>query len=111
MPDEVINTLPPEPDVVELERLREELKQSLRRRYGTVVRAKGKTPDWDTHRVLSGRIGNARKKRLEEIKKEYRRHYFHRIHDEEMERQLKKIPTEEYIEPVIQRELPEWTRV
>lgn len=111
VPDEIIKALPPDPDIVDLEREREELKCSLQNRYGAVKKAKGKTPDWDTHQDLIRQVGNARKKRYEEIKKQYRRDYFFYIHNEEMMRQQQKIVTDEYVEPVVQHQLPERTRL
>ena len=64
MLDKIIKALSLDLEIVDLERLREELRLSLRRRYRTAVRAR-KTPDWDTHCVLGGQIGNAKEKCFE----------------------------------------------
>jgi hypothetical protein len=53
------------------------------------------------------------KTREQELKKEYRRDYFYRIHNEELERQLKKdkVVADTYVEPVIQHQLRERTQL
>jgi len=45
------------------------------------------------------------------LKVEFRRDYFDRIHDEELERQLKKVEADKYITPVVFHQLPERTRL
>jgi Tfp pilus assembly protein PilO len=60
---------------------------------------------------LGRQIAKLTKSRDNEIKKEYRRDYFHRIHNEEMERQLKKVVKDEYVEPIILHQLPERTQL
>jgi hypothetical protein len=100
-PDKVVKALPLDPDIINLESEQEELKLSLQRRYGTATKAKGETPDWDVYQTLVRQINNAKKKRYEVIKKQYRRDYHFYIHNQEMERQLQKITTDDYVEPVV----------
>jgi hypothetical protein len=111
VPDEILKALPPDLNIVDLENDRKELKRSLRYSYGTVAKAEGKTPDWDAHQILVRQVNSAKKKRNEEIKKEYRRQYHFHIHNEEMKRQLQNKVTAEYVEPVIQHQLLERTKL
>lgn len=46
-----------------------------------------------------------------DIKKQYEQDYYYYIHSEEIERQLKKIVTDEYVAPVIQHQLLEQTQL
>jgi hypothetical protein len=110
VPKEVINALPPDPVIVELETERKELYETIRKRYRFVNRARG-TKIGKEYQTLVGRIGNAKQKRHNDIKKQYRQDYHYRIHNEEMERQLKKIVTDEYVAPVIQHQLLERTQL
>ena len=63
------------------------------------------------YQKLVAKIVSAKKKRDEDIKKQYQRDYHNRIHDEEMERHLKGVATDEYVEPVVQHQLLERTQV
>jgi hypothetical protein len=63
------------------------------------------------HQMLGQKINNATKKWEDDIKKAFRRQYFYRIHNKELQRQLNKIETAEYVEPVIHHQLPERTRL
>jgi acyl-ACP thioesterase len=65
----------------------------------------------DQYQKLVAKVASAKKKRDEAIKIQYRRDYHDRIHDEEMERHLNNIPTNEYVEPVVQHQLLERTQV
>jgi len=55
-------------------------------------------------------INCAEKKRRGAVQEEYRRNYLHRRHTEEIERQLNGV-MEEYVEPVVQHQLKERTRL
>jgi hypothetical protein len=57
------------------------------------------------------KVNSERKKREEDLKKAYRRQYFYCIHNETLEIVLNKIKTNEYVPPVIQHQLPEWSRL
>lgn len=60
---------------------------------------------------LVRKINSTTKKWEEVIKKEYRRQYFYRIHNEELQRQLNRVETKEYVEPVIHHQLLERTQL
>jgi hypothetical protein len=105
VPEEVLSTLPPDPEIVELIRERKEIKRT----YWYFTRA---PPDVQLEaEQLRWKIDSLQKKRDRAIKSEYRRDYFERIHDEEMVRQLSKVPVAEYIEPVIHHQLLERTQL
>jgi len=74
--------------------------------YLATRREKGKR-----HQMLGRKINNATMKWEGDIKRTFRRQYFYRIHDEELQRQLNKIETAENVEPVIHHQLPEQTRL
>jgi hypothetical protein len=59
------------------------------------------------YQILVRKINNPTKKWEKDIKIAYRRQYFYRIHNEELQRQLNKIETAVYVEPVIHHQLPE----
>jgi hypothetical protein len=63
------------------------------------------------YQKLVAKIVSVKKKHDEDIKKQYRRDYHDRIHDEEMERHLKGVAIDEYVEPVVQHQLPKRTQV
>jgi hypothetical protein len=110
VPEEVMKALPPDPVIVELEKDRWELFEAIRKEYRYIKRARG-TDIGHIYQKLVAKVASAKKKRDEDIKKQYRRDYHDRIHDEEMERHLKGIATDEYVEPVVQHQLPERTQV
>jgi hypothetical protein len=78
--------------------------------YRFIKRARG-TDIGNAYQKLAAKVASAKKKRYEDIKKQYRRDYHDRIHDGEMERDLKGVATDEYVEPVVQHQLPERTQV
>ncbi|APA07342.1 hypothetical protein sscle_02g021120 [Sclerotinia sclerotiorum 1980 UF-70] len=105
VPEEILKALPPDPEIMELKREREEYK----RQYRSYNRA---PPEIRKEcEQLRRQIDSLQKQRDRAIKIEFRRDYFDRIHDEELERQLKKVPTNEYVEPVVHHQLPERTRL
>jgi hypothetical protein len=105
VPEEIRKALPPDPEIMELTREREEYK----RQYGSYSRA---PPEIRKEcEQLRRQIDSLQKQHDRAIKIEFRRDYFDRIHDEELERQLKKVPTNEYVEPIVHHQLPERTRV
>ncbi|RAL59974.1 hypothetical protein DID88_000600 [Monilinia fructigena] len=105
VPKEVLKTLPPDPEIMELTREREEYK----RQYGSYSRAPLEIRK--ECEQLRRQIDSLQKQRDRAIKIEFRRDYFDRIHDEELERQLKKVSTNEYVEPIVHHQLPERTRL
>jgi hypothetical protein len=110
VPQEVMDALPPDSAIVELERDRWEVYEAIRKEYRFIKRARG-TDIGNIYQKLVAKVASANKKRDEDIKKQYRRDYHDRIHDEEMERHLKGIATDEYVDPVVQHQLPERTQV
>jgi hypothetical protein len=105
VPKEIRKALPPDPEIMELIREREEYK----RQYGSYRRAPPAIRK--ECEQLRRQIDSLQKQRDRAIKIEFRRDYFDRIHDEELERQLKKVPANEYVEPIVHHQLPERTRV
>ncbi|PQE19655.1 hypothetical protein CJF31_00010054 [Rutstroemia sp. NJR-2017a BVV2] len=105
VPEEVLKDLPPDPEIMELTREREEYK----RQYGSYRRAPPAIRK--ECEQLRRQIDSLQKQRDRAIKIEFRRDYFDRIHDEELEKQLQKVPTNEYIEPIVHHQLPERTRL
>jgi uncharacterized protein YpbB len=110
VPEEVMNALPPDPDIVRLERQREDLFKTIQKKHGFLNRARG-TEIGKTYQKLNAQLNNKRIRRYEQVKKKYREDYFVRIHDEAMQRHLNKTATEAYVEPVVQHELPERTQL
>jgi hypothetical protein len=109
VPKHVKDALPRDPKIVKWRKEREALHVEIRR-SGFLYEAK-KTEKGKRHQKLGQMIRNATKKWEEDIKKAFRRQYFYRIHNEELQRQLNKIETAEYVEPVIHHQLPERTRL
>jgi hypothetical protein len=101
VPDEVMKALPPDPEIIELTREREE----HRKTYRFFSRAPPEIRE--ECEQLRRQIVSLEKQRERAIKVEYRREYFYRIHNEELERQLRKVASEKYIEPVVHHQLPE----
>ena len=110
VPQEVLAALSPNPAIVELETDRWELYKAIRKEYRFIKRARG-TDIGNLYQKLVAKVASAKKKRDEDIKKQYRRDYHNRIHDEEMERHLNSVATDEYVEPVVQHQLLERTQV
>ena len=105
VPEEVMKALPPDPEITELTREREE----HRKTYGFFSRAPPEIRE--ECEQLRRQIVSLEKQRDRAIKVEYRREYFYRIHNEELERQLRKVAPNKYIEPVIHHQLPERTQL
>jgi len=103
VPDDVLAALPPDPDIVALEQQREELKAGAYRIQGTGVEAEV--------RRLTAEIGSARTRRRNITSEEYRADYFRRRPTEDIERQNSGQQEEEYIEPVVEHQIPERTQL
>lgn len=110
VPDVILRTLPPDLEIAELEAERAELYLEIRSQYKYITRAAG-TDIGNEYQQLQRKITSLEKTCLKEIKKEYRRDYFYRIHNETMKRQLEKLPMTEYVEPVVRHQLTERTRL
>ena len=99
VPDDVLAALPPDPSIVDLEQQRAQLKAGAYRIRGTEVEAEV--------RRLTAEIGIARTRRRNIISEEYRADYFRRRPVEDIERQNSGQQEEEYIEPVVEHQIPE----
>jgi len=114
VPKEVRDALPPDPELVELEIELQEHRIELKRKYGHgFIKGLIGTEGGEEFKLLKRQIATLAKTREQELKKEYRRDYFYRIHNEELERQLKKVKVlaDAYVEPVIKHQLPERTQL
>ena len=103
VPDDVLAALPPDPRIVDLEQQRAQLKARAYRIQGTEVEAEV--------RRLTAEIGIARTRRRNIISEEYRADYFRRRPIEDIERQNSGQQEEEYVEPVIEHQIPERTQL
>ena len=110
VPQHVKDALPPDPKLVEWEMERKALSVKIKGCYKFLYKANG-TEMGQAYQKLVRIINAMTKKRDEDLKKVYRRQYFYRIHNEELQRQLNKVETKEYVEPVICHQLPERTRL
>ncbi|OBT39661.1 hypothetical protein VE00_10675 [Pseudogymnoascus sp. WSF 3629] len=110
VPESVRKALPPDPKIVKWEEERKTLFAEIRSRYGFLNRAIG-TKMGNMYKTLVKMIKRTTKKREEDLKKAYRQQYFYRIHNEELQRQLNKVKTNEYEAPVICHQLPERTKL
>jgi hypothetical protein len=103
VPDDVLAALPPDPDITALEQEREKLKAGAYRIQGTDVQAEV--------RRLTAAIGSAKGRRRNIVSEEYRADYFRRRPTEDVERQNNGHEEEEYVEPVVQHQIPERTQL
>jgi hypothetical protein len=99
IPDDVLAALPPDPDIVALEQEREQLKAGAYRIQGTEIETEV--------RRLTSAIGIARSRRRNIISEEFRADYFRRRPTEDIERQNCGQAEEEYVEPVVQHQIPQ----
>ena len=110
VPKAVLNALPPDPDIADLERRHAAMLQQLRYKYKFVKRAPRK--EAKEYRDLGRQLTSARKSFKDEITREFKRDYIFRFHNELMKRQLDKtIVTDVYVEPVVQHQLEERTQL
>jgi hypothetical protein len=103
VPDEVLQALPPDPEIVELEQRRELLK-------GGTYRIKGKAEE-DEIRSLTTQINNANNRRRNTILEEYRADYFRHRPTQDIEKQNRGEAEEEYADPIVQHQIPERTEL
>ncbi|ELR03151.1 hypothetical protein VC83_09677 [Pseudogymnoascus destructans] len=114
VPDNVRDALPPDPELVQLKLEQQELRLELKRLYGhAFVQGSIGTEAGEEYRQLNRQIATVTKTLEQELKREYRRGYFYRIHNEELEKIIKKVKvvTPTYVEPVVKHQLPEWTQL
>lgn len=103
VPDDVLAALPPDPDIMALEQKREKLKAGAYRIQGTDIEPEV--------RRLTAVIGSAKSRRRNIVSEEYQADYFRRRPTEDIERQNNGHKEDEYIEPVIQHQIPERTQL
>jgi len=110
VPQHIKDALPRDPKIFELEKERKTLYVNMRSQYQFLYKG-AETEMGKRYQRLVRKINSTTKKWEEVIKKEYRRQYFYRIHNEELQRQLNRVETEEYVEPVIHHQLLERTQL
>ena len=110
VPKEIINALPPNAEISELEKERKALYGEIQSRYKYITRAAGTVVGKEYQQLLR-KIASLKKRRLREIKKEFRRDYPYRIYNEELETRLKKAVTQEYVKPIVEHLLPKRTQL
>jgi hypothetical protein len=98
IPDNVLAVLPPDPDITVLKQERKKLKAGAYRVQGTDIEAEV--------RQLTTVIGSTRSRYRNIISEEYRADYFRRRPTEDIEKQNSRQEEEEYIEPVVQYQIP-----
>ncbi|KAG9244780.1 hypothetical protein BJ878DRAFT_479840 [Calycina marina] len=101
VPDDVLAALPSDQGITALEQEREQLKAGGYRVQGTNVEAEV--------RRLTALIGSARSRRRKFVSEEYRADYFRRRPTEDIERQNSGHAEEEYVETVIEHQIPQST--
>jgi hypothetical protein len=110
VPKEVMDPLlAADPDIVDLGRRFKESHTQIKAKYKFIKRAPKRIGK--EHDDLRKQLTNAKKSLKGEIENAYRKDYFFRIHNEMMKRQLEKTVEEEDVEPVIQHQLEERTRL
>jgi hypothetical protein len=106
VPEEVWNTLPPDPDIEKLEAQRTRLKNGKYRMRGT--------DEESEVQFLTKEINKKRAQRNKSLRQEYRKYYFHNRPTWDIERQLAEDAAEEFeedIQPPIQLSIPERTQL
>jgi hypothetical protein len=100
VPKHIQRALPPNQNILKLERERQVLYKKVKAKYGFINQARG-TKIGEDYGKLVRKIGSERKKREEDLKKAYRRQYFYHIHNETLGIVLNKIETNDYVPPVV----------
>ena len=109
VPAEVLRRLPPDPEIVDLERRHAAMCRELRYKYKFVKRALMK--EAKEYQDLGRQLTNARKCFNSEVNLAFKKDYIFRSHNEQMKRQLDKTYVADvYVEPVVQHQLEERTR-
>jgi Protein of unknown function (DUF3435) len=109
VPDEVMRSIPEDSAITKLRARRELLKARLRKKYGTITRARQMRSTLSVkYGQLAAAIASAETKHRRNVLENYRAKYFARCHTQEIERQLNGV-TDEYVKPIIQHQLRERT--
>ncbi|ELR01970.1 hypothetical protein GMDG_05142 [Pseudogymnoascus destructans 20631-21] len=101
-------------ELVQLKLEQQELRLELKRLYAhAFVQGSIGTEAGKEYHQLNRQIATVTKTFEQELKREYCRDYFYRIHNEELERIIKKVKvvTPTYVEPVVKHQLLEWTQL
>jgi hypothetical protein len=93
-----------------LEQDKASLNLKIRQRYWFIKQAAGTDVGKDYTKLVT-KIDSMREKSEDDLRKAYRRQYFYHIHNEELERQLNQIETNEYVAPAIEYQLMERGRL
>ncbi|EDN91320.1 predicted protein [Sclerotinia sclerotiorum 1980 UF-70] len=103
--EEILKTLSSDLEIIEPKRERKEYKRQYRsyNRAPPEIRKK--------YKQLRRQIDSLQKQYDRIIKIEFWRDYFDCIYNKELKRQFKKVPINEYVEPVVHHQLPERTRL
>jgi hypothetical protein len=110
VPKEVMDLLlAADPDIVDLERRFKGSHTQIKWKYKFIKRAPKRIKK--EHDDLRKQLTNTKKSLRDEIENTYRKDYFFRIYNEIMKRQLEKTIEEEDVEPIIQHQLEERTRL
>ena len=112
VPSEIMESLPPDPDVTMFQANYLELRNDIKDAYGTMTRA---PPDIQNEcKKLRSKLDYAIKKQHKDIRAQYRKEYFIRSHDEEFKRQINRTFEEnagKVIQATDQLQLPERRRL
>jgi hypothetical protein len=100
VPQHIKDTLPRDSRIIKWKEERKALYVKIRSQYKFLYLATH-TEKGKRYQMLGQKINNATKKWENDIKKAFWQQYFYCIHNKELQRQLNKVKTAEYIEPVI----------
>lgn len=109
IPKAELDRLPPDPDVIELTRKVKQMSMEIRQKSG-FINAAPKHVQRD-YKKLRQDLRNAEKAFKDAMSKVYREACRRRMHNEELERQLKGVAMANEVEPVIQHHLLERTQL
>lgn len=106
VPMDIMKTIPPDPEIVELEKEHRELAQKIKYELGFLKASNG-TEIGEEYRQLGRKIAAMVKARQRELDKEYRRQYFYHTHNQALENQRHKVAIVKHVESAIHHQLPE----
>jgi hypothetical protein len=110
VPKEVMDPLlAADPEIVDLEQQFKKSHTQIKAKYKLIKRAPIRIRK--KHKDLQKQLTNVKKSLKDKIEKAFRKDYFFHIHNEMMRRQLNKTIVEEDVEPIIQHQLEERTRL
>jgi hypothetical protein len=107
MPDQLYDTLPPDPAIVEIEQQKNRLKRKLRAKSTISEQRLRGSEAVKSYDRLVAQLNAARVKRRKEMDDQFREDYFRKRHSEDIARQLKGIEPPQYVEPTIEHQVGE----